>query len=167
MERIKTLSAGASRRISPEPDSSVFHFGYALVELLVVLTIMAVVLALAVPMFGNGITTTELKGTARELASALRITRSRAIASGTDAVLVIDANAHSFRIEGDNRRFTIPERLQIKVTSAAWQQVDANEAAFRFLPDGSASGGRVVLSEGQRLYRVDVDWVTGQVNLSD
>jgi general secretion pathway protein H len=52
-----------------------------LLELLIVLSIMAVVAAMVVPMFGGGVSTGELKGAARQVAAVLRLARSAALAT--------------------------------------------------------------------------------------
>ena len=44
--------------------------GVTLLELLIVLSIMAIVAALVLPMFGGGVSTGELKGAARQVAAA-------------------------------------------------------------------------------------------------
>lgn len=41
------------------------------------------------------------------------------------------------------------------------------EAAISFAPDGSSSGGRVVLSVGDRREAIDVDWLTRRVSVTD
>ena len=40
-------------------------------------------------------------------------------------------------------------------------------AAIRFAPDGSASGGRIRLAEGEHRILFGVDWLTGRVSVSD
>jgi general secretion pathway protein H len=38
---------------------------------------------------------------------------------------------------------------------------------IRFNPDGSSSGGRIVLADGTRRIAVGVDWLTGRVVIAD
>ena len=38
---------------------------------------------------------------------------------------------------------------------------------IRFWPDGSATGGRVTLDKAQLSIRVDVEWLTGRVRISE
>ena len=42
---------------------------------------------------------------------------------------------------------------------------EGNRGRIRFFPDGSSTGGRVTLTSDERLYHVDVDWLTGQVRV--
>jgi hypothetical protein len=39
-------------------------------------------------------------------------------------------------------------------------------AAIRFNGDGSASGGRIDLANGERRAQVGVDWLTGRISVS-
>ena len=55
--------------------------GVTMIELLVVIAIMGVVAAIVIPRFGSGVSTTELKSAARQVASGLRLARSEAMAS--------------------------------------------------------------------------------------
>jgi general secretion pathway protein H len=51
--------------------------------------------------------------------------------------------------------------LELPVT----EQVSANKGRMRFFPDGSASGGKVVLREGGRAATVFVNWLNGDVEV--
>jgi general secretion pathway protein H len=45
------------------------------------------------------------------------------------------------------------------------ERVSANAGRLRFFPDGSASGGKVVLREGARTATVSVNWLNGDVDV--
>ena len=47
----------------------------------------------------------------------------------------------------------------------AAERVSANAGRVRFFPDGSASGGKVVLREGGRIATVFVNWLNGDVQV--
>jgi len=46
------------------------------------------------------------------------------------------------------------------------EQRGAREAAIRFFPDGSATGGRISLGTQDAGWRVDVRWLTGEVSVA-
>ena len=54
--------------------------GVTLLELLVVMALMGLVAAMAVPMLGGGVSGTELKSSVRQVAAGLRLARSEAVA---------------------------------------------------------------------------------------
>ncbi|MEM7192372.1 MAG: prepilin-type N-terminal cleavage/methylation domain-containing protein [Pseudomonadota bacterium] len=66
--------------------------GFSLLELLIVLAIVAGTLSVAVPALMNS-SSTDLKGTARTIASGLRNARERAIADNRSVALVLDLKA--------------------------------------------------------------------------
>lgn len=143
------------------------HSGFTLLEMLVVLALLAMVYALVPPMITVGGSTTELKAGARQVAAGLRNARSRAIVSRGEATLTLDVEARNFRLSGDDTPRNLPRQAQIGVFTAQGEVVDANTAAIRFYPDGSSTGGRVTLSMGERKFHIDVDWLTGQVEILD
>ena len=143
------------------------HSGFTLLEMLVVLAMLAMVYALIPPMITVGGSTTELKAGARQVAAGLRNARSQAIVSRGEATLTLDVEARSFLLSGDSKSRKLPQQAEIGVYTAQGEVTDASTAAIRFYPDGSSTGGRVSLAMGERKYLIDVDWLTGQVEILD
>jgi general secretion pathway protein H len=122
--------------------------GFTLIEMIVVITILAMVAGLIVtrqPWRSVGLNT---DATVRALTNGLRLARSRAIAQDRDVVVV--AAARGFSIDG-GPAWTLPE----EETFSRSQVV--------FTPDGGSSGGTILLAAGQRRIAVDVNWLTGRV----
>src|SRR6267378_1550432 len=88
--------------------------GVTLLELLIVLSIMAFVATIVVPMLGGGVSTSELKSAAREVAAGLRFARGQAIVQRGEAFLVIDVDARTFTLPPDARVHQLPEKLDVK-----------------------------------------------------
>ena len=124
---------------------------------------MGFVAALAVPVFRGGVSTTDLKVAAREVAAGLRLARGQAIAQKQQSVLEIDVTARAFRVLPDPRVHSLPSGIDIKLFTAASDLVSDRVGAIRFYPDGGSNGGRITLAAGERKYDVDVDWLTGRV----
>ena len=141
--------------------------GVTLLELLVVLSLMALIAAMAVPYFSGGVSTSELRGAAREVAAGLRYARSGAVASRQETRLVLDLEQRSFRVDGDQRSHALPKAVELKLFTAQRDLIDAKSGAIRFFPDGGSNGGRVTIAAGERKYEVDVDWLTGRVAILD
>lgn len=141
--------------------------GMTLVELLVVLVLMAIIAAVAVPILGPGVSNTDLKAAARKVAAGLRMARNDAVATRTDTRVVLDLEHRSFQIERDPRVYALPKEMQMKLFTAQSDLVSETTGAIRFYPDGGSNGGRVTLGAGERKYEVDVDWLTGRVAILD
>ena len=137
--------------------------GVTLLELLIVLMLMGIIAALTVPTFRGGVSTTQLKSAAREVAAGLRLARGQAIARRAEAVLELDVTARAFRVLPDPRVHALPPGIEIKLFTAQSDLVNDRVGAIRFYPDGGSNGGRVTLAAGERHYDVDVDWLTGRV----
>jgi len=138
-----------------------------LLELLVVLSIMAIVAAMVVPMFGGGVSTAELKGAARQVAAGLRLARSEALATRRETGVVLDLERRTFKVERDTHEHDLPRAIEVKLFTAQSDLVSDKVGAIRFFPDGGSNGGRVTLAVGERKYNVDVDWLTGRVAILD
>lgn len=137
--------------------------GLTLLELLIVLVLIGLITAVTIPILGNGVSTTQLRSAAREVAAGLRTARGQAITQRTESVLVLDVAARAFSVPPDTRTHPINPGIELKLYTAAHDIVNENVGAIRFYPDGGSTGGRVTLSAGERKYDVDVDWLTGRV----
>ena len=73
--------------------------GYSLVELLMVVGIMGVIAAIAVPMSGNTIRYLKLSGDARDLANAAAVAKMRAAAKFTQSRLYVDISGRAFYVQ--------------------------------------------------------------------
>jgi general secretion pathway protein H len=141
--------------------------GFTLIELLVVLVIMAMAYTLASPMISSGVSGTELKASARQLAAGLRRARSEAVARRRETVMTVDVEERQFQLSGDQRVYRLPKSVAVQLFTAQSELLNANAGAVRFFPDGGSTGGRITVTSHQRKYDVDINWLTGQVVILD
>lgn len=141
--------------------------GLSLLELLIVLSLMGVIAALAIPVFGGGVSSTQLKTAAREVAAGLRLARSDAVAGRRETVLALDLEHRSFRVDRDPREHAMPRGIELKLFTAQSDLISETAGAIRFFPDGGSTGGRVTIAAGERKYDVDIDWLTGRVAIAE
>ncbi len=141
--------------------------GVSLLELMIVLMIMAIVAALVVPMLGGGVSNTQLRSAARQLASGLRLARSEAVAQRRETFLVVDVAGRRFKVDRDPKEHALPPEVDLKLYTAQKDLIDEKVGSIRFYPDGGSNGGRITVGSGERKYEIDVDWLTGRVAILD
>ncbi|MDR3537708.1 MAG: GspH/FimT family pseudopilin [Acetobacteraceae bacterium] len=137
--------------------------GFTLIEMLVVLAILGSAAAILLARGPASSPALEARGAASELAQALRLGRSRAIAGDRAVPVVLDLATHRLTLDGAPRP-TLPGSVALAAVMADGSR-PTRQAAFVFAPDGSASGGRIALGAGTRRLVVTVDWLTGRIGV--
>jgi general secretion pathway protein H len=123
--------------------------GFTLLEMIVVLAILGLALGLVISRGPMHSARLDADVAARELTAALRLARGRAIAEDRPVAVALAAN--SYLVDG-----SAVHRVPVDVTLAG-------NAAIRFAPDGSSSGGTIVVQAAASRVTIGVDWLTGRV----
>ncbi len=137
--------------------------GFTLIEMLAVIVLIAIAVTLtAVSLHGRA--RGELDAAAQGIAAGLRDTRTRAMATGKAQWFTLDLRRHTYTTPGRDPR-SLPAQATLDVTAAKVGDAQPGIARIGYFPDGSSSGGHVVLSEPHIALRVNVDWLTGAVTV--
>jgi general secretion pathway protein H len=136
-----------------------------LLELLVVLFVVGLLVVAALPLLSGALAGTRLQLAARDVAATLTSARAAAMMGRRDVSVVLDLDSRQYRIEPETRGHSLPERIELSVTSARSALIGPTRSRIRFFPDGSSSGGVISLKEGGQAFRVTVDWLTGRVSI--
>ena len=139
--------------------------GFTIVELMVVLAIGVVAFSTIMPNFSAGTSSARFKSAARDIASALRHVRGRAVSTLKQAEFFIDVEKNIYRVSGKDKEYRVPEKIQLGLFTAESELTGDQQGIIRFFPDGSSTGGRVTLEEGNRKRLVDVNWLTGLITI--
>ena len=139
--------------------------GFTLLELLVVLAIMGFSLALIVGT-RMPLSRPNIDATAAELAAQLRLARSGAIVDNRRTNFVLDLATHRYQA-GLGPARPLPPALGLQLTTIAGERQSAETGGIGFNPDGSSTGGRIILDNGMRRVAVGVEWLTGRVSVAD
>ncbi|GJL80541.1 MAG: hypothetical protein DHS20C01_01750 [marine bacterium B5-7] len=104
-----------------------------------------------------------MAGFAGTLASDLRRMRTRAITTRMETVAEFDLSNRHYRIADldDERHF--PDGVIVKLKTARSEVTGEHVAGLKFFPDGSSTGGSVVISAPNFHREVQVDWLSGRV----
>ncbi len=140
------------------------YTGFTLIEVVVALTIAALLTAAAVPSLSRALDRMRANGGARELVAALKTTRQEARASRTEALFTLDVDTRVYRIAaGRERVLAAPQGATLALLTAESERLGDTAGAIRFFPDGSSTGGTITLTYRHREQRVKIDWLTGHV----
>jgi general secretion pathway protein H len=139
--------------------------GFTLIELLVTLALLGLAWTIIAGYKPPWSRTAGLQATAAELAAGLRLARSEAILSNRPVVFEVDPVDRRYRI-GTGPPRPLPASFSVELLTISGEVRDARDGDIRFNPDGSSTGGRISLIDGQRRVAVGVDWLTGRVGIA-
>ena len=142
-----------------------FCKGFTLLELTVVLFVVVLGFSVIGLNLSSGSDSTEIKAAARDIVSALRYARGQALISHQETTVTIDLSDNSYTVSGRDKLYQIPESIDITVVTAQNELSGDGTANIRFFADGSSTGGRVTLERGHTSWKIDINWLTGQIEL--
>ena len=140
--------------------------GFTLLELVVVLALAVLLVAIVPPLLTAALPGVELKSASRRIAAGLRLAREEAIRRGQDVAFTLDLEKHRYQIDGPFRALQLPKDIELKLIAAASEMQGEERGAIRFFPDGSATGGRILLAREGKGWQVGVQWLSGHVRLA-
>ena len=133
--------------------------GFTLIELLVVIVLIGISIGVVSLGVGKGLQAARERQALSQVVQSLRAARVQAIVSGQPARTRFDLIAGRFQGPGQ-KLLNLPADMHVQLTTA-----DGLGSAFEFYPDGGASGGHLLLSRNDRHWRIDINWLTGSVQL--
>jgi general secretion pathway protein H len=131
--------------------------------LLVVMVMVVLMFTVAGVSMSRSLTGAEVRNAARDMTAGLRQTRGMAITQRQQQVFLVDADARTWQTPG-RAPVSLPEGLEITLTTARSELTGNNAGGIRFYPDGASTGGRVVLSADGREWHITVGWLTGEIS---
>lgn len=140
--------------------------GFTLLEMIVVLLIIATAATLLGTSIVGRLDSVKVATAARDLTAALRFTRSQAILHREEKFLEVDLAKRSYTAPGRDP-VLLPESMELKLLTAQSEVSSDKVGRIRFFSDGGSTGGRVTLISGGRQWKVNVSWLTGEIELDD
>jgi general secretion pathway protein H len=150
----------------PESRARLRAHGFTLIEMIAVIVLLAIVMTVVTISFSKSLQSARIRGASRDLVAALRYTRGQAIVKGEQEVLVLDLDNNSYTAPGKGA-VKLPKDMTLRLTTAEQEQTGANAGGIRFFADGSSTGGHISVLQGQREWRINVAWLTGDIALDD
>lgn len=138
--------------------------GFTLLEMLVALLLMALVGASLTMILGQTPRQANPREIARLIAGEARLAWRLAATTGRDAVFSLDLLKRTVTVYGRPEKIVLPERLPISMTTADRLVDEGKVGKIIFFPDGSSTGGEIVVGSAQRGgYQVRIFWMTGTI----
>ncbi len=141
--------------------------GFSLLELLLVMAIMALGFVFIAPNFAKTMESVRYRSAIREVASGLRQVRGIALSQSREAVFFMDVEKHIYRIDRLAKTHHLPDFIELTLVTAESELQEPGTGTIRFFPDGSATGGGVVLTWGSRRKQIKVNWLSGRVTIGE
>ena len=136
--------------------------GFSLIELVAVLVLVGIALSLVSLAFTKSLDNAKVQAASRDLVAALRYTRGQAIVKNHQAALDLDMQNNTYQAPG-RPLMKLPAEMHMTLLTAESEQTSKTSGRIRFFADGASTGGHVSIFAGQREWRVNVSWLTGQV----
>jgi len=134
--------------------------GVSLLELIVVLAILSLIVVAMAPLITPWHRSTMIDVAARELALALRETRTAAIYGNRQATFTLDGPAGEYWSDAAPAHRALPA----KITARFARQAELGQ--IQFYPDGGASGDTIVLRDAHRSATIRVDALSGRAQFN-
>jgi general secretion pathway protein H len=136
--------------------------GFTLIELVAVVVLIGIALGVISLTFSKSLNSAKVQAASRDLVAALRYTRGQAIVKGKQAALDLDMQNNTYQAPG-RPLVKLPQEMHMVLLTAESERTGATSGRIRFFADGASTGGHVSVFAGQREWRVNVNWLTGQV----
>ena len=140
--------------------------GFTLLELLVVMTVIALITTLAVPMIQNSLPGAKFRAAASDIRNALQQAHASAVRENRESWVQLDADARTYRRD-TGPDIHLPDGAELSFVTARRELTDALAGRIRFYPDGTSTGGSVTLTFNGRARTIEVDWFDGRIEIDE
>lgn len=143
--------------------------GFTLLELLVVMTLIAVLATVTTPYMLRFYENAQFNRFVRELGSQINQTRYEAITQGEPRDFLLNTQTQAFGVvpagQTSENLQSAPQGVTLDLIGASNLTTEDGTGVIRFYPTGSASGGTVEILRTSPFAKrqIRVDWLLGRV----
>ena len=94
----------------------------------------------------------------------MRYTRGQAVVKHEEKTITFNVKAKSYKAPR-KKTVTIPAEMELFVFTADSEIADESTGSIRFFSDGSSTGGWVKLVYGKKIWKINVNWLTGEISM--
>jgi general secretion pathway protein H len=141
--------------------------GFTLLELTIVLFLMTLMLGVVGTNFYKTWQREQLKMSLRQVVGTLRQARSEAVSGNRKVQVQFDLPEQRYWVPNVSKELRPLPTVMADTALLVWQDQNRRQGHITFYGDGSSSGGRLTfLGPGKLPFTLEVDRITGQINLS-
>lgn len=138
--------------------------GFLLIDMAMAVSVLLIIALLAWPALISQTTAPKIAATAFDIASTLRMARATAGREGRPTSVTFDLNRR--RISADaGRSVSMAQDLTVDFRTDRRCRASSGVYILTFQPDGRSCGGVFTAERGEAAWRVEVNWMTGAVNV--
>ena len=138
--------------------------GFTLIEMVVVIVLIGIVASVVTFSFTRTLAGARIQAASNDLVAGLRYTRGQAIVKGEQKVLLLDLEKNTWLAPGKTVR-ELPKGMILRLTTAQQELTSDKAGGIRFFPDGSSTGGNIAVVLGEREWKINIGWLTGEITL--
>jgi len=144
--------------------------GFTLLELAVVVLIIVLVLGLSYPSMSRGTSMLHMQTAGRDVLSALRFAREKAISEQTEVRLIVNRREQKLILvnvlDKPLREYALPSDVKIRRLVKAKIEIQGDVMTVRFLPNGNLeSVGIQLRSDGGTMLQIVSDPISGGAHI--
>lgn len=137
--------------------------GFSLLELIMVMAVLALAVALLMPRWQRA-GEHGLRAQAQILREAMDKAKLEAMASGESQHFRWNPGTREWQTAQTSGK--IPDDIEVSLTFGQERRAATLDPKIDFSPDGLSTGGRLILQRDGQTQQLDIDWLSGQVQLS-
>jgi general secretion pathway protein H len=134
--------------------------------MLTVLGLLALIATLSFPANISGKSRSDLNSKAKTIVTMLKAARLAAISKNTETSLGVDILNHSIVATGIDEQLRLGNDISLSMLTAR-REVQPTGGSVRFFPDGTSTGGSLVLKKDRRAISLEIQWLTGKISRED
>ena len=136
--------------------------GFTLIEVIVVMVMIAVLGGMVASSMTDGLRKAKIRAVSKNLVSAMRYTRGQAVVKHEQKTITFNVEDKTYQAPR-KKVVHIPDEIDINVYTADSEVADETIGSIRFFSDGSSTGGWVKLTHKNKIWKINVNWLTGEI----
>ena len=139
--------------------------GFTLLEMVCVITLIAILAAVLLPIVPHHTSRSRLQAYAVETATLLKSDRNAAIRRRADVSTLVDAPSRAIRSGVTAQTIRIPDDVHFDALLPQTCRQHAALSTISFFADGMSCGGAIALTRLDQTYEIRVNWLTGRIEI--